>query len=191
MTTQKDLIFEYYESHPDRDIEHPEVVDWATAEYMGRTGKVLRDPDRAIRLLYSESKLIKVRNGVYRYNPDWAESGLDDVFTSSQKDEIMRLGGYRCAVCGITKEEGADLQVDHIRPRSMGGRSNIENGQVLCGPHNYRKKNYGQTETGKRMFINLRNLAVKEKDKDLMDFVDHVLEVYEEHSINSHIEWEA
>ncbi|PJB50739.1 MAG: HNH endonuclease, partial [Candidatus Brennerbacteria bacterium CG_4_9_14_3_um_filter_43_9] len=30
-------------------MKHPEVVDWVVFTYKKRTGKVFRDPDRAIR----------------------------------------------------------------------------------------------------------------------------------------------
>lgn len=49
---QKNLILEYFQNNPDRPIEHPEVVDWATTEYKKRTSKIFRDLDRAIRLLH-------------------------------------------------------------------------------------------------------------------------------------------
>ena len=29
---------------PNRNIPHPEIVDWVTAEYKKRTGQVFRDP---------------------------------------------------------------------------------------------------------------------------------------------------
>ena len=192
MATQKELILEYYVDNPDRAIPHAEVVDWATTEWTNRTGQVFRDPDRAIRTLYSENKLIKVRNGLYRYNPDWESELADDIpFTPAQRAEILEAGGYRCSICGVTAEEGADLQVDHIKPRSRGGTSTVENGQVLCSVHNYRKRAYNQTETGKRMFINLRNLAESENDSELIAFIDHILRVYDKHNINSHIEWKS
>ena len=192
MATQKELILEYYVDNPDRAIPHAEVVDWATTEWNNRTGMVFRDPDRAIRTLYSENKLIKIQNGLYQYNPDWEAELADDIpFTTAQRAEILAAGGYRCSVCGVTAEEGGDLQVDHIKPRSRGGTSTVENGQVLCSVHNYRKSAYSQTETGKRMFINLRNLAEAENDSELIAFIDHVLRVYDKHNINSHIEWKS
>ncbi len=189
MVTQLEIIFEYYEKHPDRPIKHPEVVDWATTEYTRRTGKIFRDPDRAIRELYSKNRLIKIQNGIYQYNPNWNIDTPDELFTPRQREAILKASGYKCSICGITKDEGADLQVDHIKPRSKGGKSIIENGQVLCSIHNYRKKNYGQTETGKNMFINMRRLAVKENDEILVKFIDDILCIYDKHGINSHIEW--
>ena len=61
--TQRDIILQYYTEHPDRDISHPEVVDWATKEYTVKTGRVFRDPDRQIRQLHQQGYLIKVKKG--------------------------------------------------------------------------------------------------------------------------------
>ncbi len=80
-------------------------------------------------------------------------------------------------------------RVDHIKPRHLGGKSVIENGQTLCAPCNLRKKRYRQTETGKRMFIRLLEIATKEQDQKMIDFCREVLQVYEKHRINDHIEW--
>ena len=57
---QKDLIIEFFKKNPNRDIEHPEVVDWVVATYKKRTGNVFRDPDRAIRHLAQGGFLIKI-----------------------------------------------------------------------------------------------------------------------------------
>jgi hypothetical protein len=46
---QSNLIMAYFKKNPNRNIGHPEIVDWVVAEYKKRTGKVFRDPDRAIR----------------------------------------------------------------------------------------------------------------------------------------------
>lgn len=74
-----------------------------------------------------------------------------------------------------------EIHADHIKPRDLGGESIIENGQTLCAQHNFQKKNYNQTQTGKKMFIRLYELAKKEKDKELQKFCNDVLMVYEEH----------
>ena len=188
--SQKDFVFEYYRKNPKRAIPHAEAVDYLVPEYRITTGKILRDPDRMIRLLHSDGKLVKVATGVYMFDPDYVAEPVPEGFTAAQRAEIMERGGYRCARCGATEAEGVSLQVDHIKPRSKGGKSVVENGQILCGPHNYKKKAYGQTETGKQMFIDLQRLAEQEGDTELIAFIDDVLATYERHDINSHIPWE-
>ena len=65
----------------------------------------------------------------------------------------------------------------------------MSNGQTLCSIHNFRKKNYKQTETGKRMFIRLYDLAKSLGDEETMRFCQEVLETFERHHLNDHIEW--
>ena len=64
---QKDLIVEFFKKNPNRDIKHPEVVDWVVSTYTKRTGNVFRDPDRAIRHLAQSGFLIKISKGIYKY----------------------------------------------------------------------------------------------------------------------------
>ncbi len=46
-----------------------------------------------------------------------------------------------------------------------------------------------QTETGKKLFIRLYELAKKENNQSLMKFCAEVLEVFEKNNINGHIVW--
>ncbi len=188
--TQIGILKEFYKNNPLRDIEHPEVVDWATKEYELRTGRKFRDPDRGIRSLAQEGFLIKVSKGVYRYDPDLVENRELEDFTSSQKEVILKRDGYRCVICGKGVKDGVELHIDHIKPKDKGGKAIIENGQTLCAQHNYRKKNYKQTETGKKMFIRLYELAKKQGDDELQNFCAEILEVFEKNNINGHIEWD-
>lgn len=186
---QAKLIMGYFKKHPRRNIEHPEIVDWVVAEYKRRTGKVFRDPDRAIRKLSQEGKLIKIKKGVYKYDPDFVKDRRLKDFTAEQKEKIFKRDGYKCVVCGRGRPDGIEIHADHIKPRDLGGESTIENGQTLCAQHNFQKKNYKQTETGKKMFIRLYELAKKVKDEQLQKFCSDILSVYEEHNINAHIIW--
>ena len=188
--TQLNLLMEYYKKNPNRDIPHPEVVDWATSEWERRTGKVFRDPDRGIRLLHQNGYLIKVKKGVYRYNPDEVRQREIENFSAVQKAEIFERDSYKCVICGRGEKEGVELHVDHIRPRDVGGKATVENGQTLCAPHNFLKKNLKQTEAGKKMFIRLYELAKTENNEELQDFCAQILQTYEDHDINGHIEWE-
>lgn len=69
--SQKEFIFNYYKNHPNKDIRHKEIVPIVTAEWKKKYGTVLADPDRAIRTLFEEGKLIKVKKGVYKYDPSF------------------------------------------------------------------------------------------------------------------------
>ena len=188
--SQLDLIMEYFKKNPRRDIKHPEIVDWVVAEYKKRTGKVFRDPDRGIRSLSQGGLLIKVSKGVYRYDPDLVVKRDFEDFTQAQKEAIMKRDNYRCVVCGRGVADGVEVQVDHIKPKDQGGKAEIDNAETLCAQHNYQKKNYKQTESGKRFFIRLYEAAKKNKDQEMQDFCRQILEVYEKNKVNGHIVWE-
>ncbi|TAH51217.1 MAG: HNH endonuclease [Chloroflexota bacterium] len=187
--TQEDLVKEFFVRNPNRAIKHPEVVDWLTAEYLKRTGKVFRDPDRAIRKLSQQGFLIKDGKGIYRYDPLAALHRELEDFTEEQKEIIKKRDGYRCVQCGKGIAEGLEIHVDHIKAKELGGRATIENGQTLCAPHNFMKKISNQTESGKKMFIRLYELAKTEGNADLLAFTAAILEVFEKYDVNGHIEW--
>ena len=186
---QKDLIIEFFTKNPNRDIRHPEVVDWVVTTYKERTGKVFRDPDRGIRQLFQGGFLIKVANGIYKYDPKKAHKKHINDFTATQKAAILKRDGYKCAQCGIGKREGAELHIDHVIPRDWGGEATLENGQVLCSRCNFLKKNFKQTESGKKMYIKMYKVAKEKGDKQVLGFVTDLLSVFEKHKVNGHIVW--
>ena len=183
--SQIDLVKEFYLKNLLRDISHKEAVQWLISEYKKRTGKVFADPDRNIRLLFQRGFLIKVSKGVYRYDPKYVHSRELKDFTETQKKEILKRDGYKCVICGKSDE----LQVDHIKPKDLGGKAEIKNGQTLCATHNFRKKNYKQTETGKKMFIRLYEAAKSIGDQETIEFCTQILEVFEKNNMNGHIKW--
>lgn len=187
--TIRDLIIEYFINHPEEDMSHGPVVDWVEDKYKQLYNKKPRDIWRSIRNLHEAGFLIKVKKGVYRYDPDAVKQRELKDFTQEQKEAILKRDGYKCVICGRGKKEGVELHVDHIKPKYLGGKSTIENGQTLCAQHNFIKKTLKQTETGKKMFVRLYELAKKENDKELLKFCADILETYEKHNINSHIIW--
>ena len=184
-----DLIKEYFKKHPNQDIPHGPVVDWVEDKYVKLCGRKPRDTWRNIRKLHEEGFLIKVKKGIYRYDPSAVKPKEIDDFTAGQKEAILRRDGYKCVICGRGRKEGVELHVDHIRPKYLGGKSTIENGQTLCAQHNFIKKTLKQTETGKKMFIRLYELAKNEGNEELKKFCTDVLETYERYNINGHIVW--
>lgn len=188
-TKQGNLLLEFFQNNPNRDIHHPEVVDWVTKEYQERTGKVFRDPDRGIRKMHQNGYLIKVRKGVYRYDPRLVNYRELEDFSSSMKKAIFERDEYKCVICGRGVANGVDLHVDHIKPKDLGGKATMENGQTLCSQHNFLKKNFNQTEVGKKMFIRLYEIAKNENDKPLIKFCIEILETFERNKIDNHILW--
>jgi len=138
--TIKDLIMEYFKNHPNHELEHGPIVDWVTKQWLKTHDTPPRDPWRTIRKLHQEGKLIKVKKGVYKYDPDIQHDVELWDFSEKDKKAILERDGYRCVVCGRGREEGVELVVDHIRPKDKGGTNDISNGQTLCMEHNLMKK---------------------------------------------------
>lgn len=133
--------------------------------------------------------MIKVKKGIYRYEPNRIKKRELEDFTPTLREAIFKRDGYRCVMCGRGLKEGVDLHVDHVKSKEFGGKATLENGQTLCGQHNMLKKTFRQTESGKKMFIQLYNLAKKEGNNKLINFCVQILEVYETNDINGHIVW--
>jgi 5-methylcytosine-specific restriction endonuclease McrA len=185
----KDLLIEYFRAHPKANMPHGPVVDWVEVRYKRLYNKKPRDTWRSIRSLHENGFLIKVKKGIYRYDPEAVKERKLEDFTAEQKEFILKRDGYKCVKCGRGKEEGVELHADHIKSRYEGGRAVVENGQTLCSRCNFLKKHLKQTETGKKMFIRLYELAKTEKNEELFKFCKDMLKVYEKHNINSHIVW--
>jgi len=186
----KDLLIEYFKAHPKEDMPHGPVVDWVEARYKRLYKRKPRDTWRSIRNLHEIGFLIKVKKGIYQYDPNAVKERKLEDFTPEQKEFILKRDGYKCVRCGRGREDGIELHVDHIKSKYEGGKAVVENGQILCAQHNFIKKHLKQTETGKKMFIRLYELAKSEKNEELVDFCSDVLKDYEKHNINCHIIWE-
>src|SRR3989344_444624 len=187
--SQKDLLVEFYTNNPKRDIPHPEVVDWVTKEFKKRTGKVFRDPDRGIRKLYQDDFLIQIAKGIYHYDLDHIQNRNLENFDAKMKQEIFERDGYKCVICGRGPKEGMEIQADHVKPKDKGGKATLENGQTLCSQHNFLKKNLGQTTLGKRYFLILQKSAIKANDKNLIEFCEEVLKLFDKYRIDTHIKY--
>lgn len=187
--SQQGLIMEYFKNNSNIDIPHYKSTPWINDEYKKRTGYVCADPDRGIRRLHQEGYLIKARTGVYRYDPSMVKKRELEDFNPALKRAIFKRDNYRCVFDGKGLKEGVTIHADHIKPKELGGRAILENGQTICGMHNNLKKIFKQTETGKKAFIRLYELAKIESNEELIKFCTEVLEVFEKNDINGHIVW--
>lgn len=188
--TQEEILREFFLKYPKQDIEHSVSVAWCMKEYKKRTGKVFADPDRGIRHLHQSGFLIKVRKGVYRYDPDFVKVRELEDFSPPVKEQIFQRDKYKCVVCGKGTAEGMEIHADHVLPKDKGGRATFENGQTLCSKHNFLKKNFSQTEFAKKVFVRLHNVSKSMSNKEMTDFSSEVLKLFEKYHVDDQVKWE-
>lgn len=73
---------------------------------------------------YEDMSLAEIR----RVNPNLEKEIRDSVFKKSRNSE----GEYECACCKMTSRNRIPFQVDHIVPLNKGGKTVVENLQILC-----------------------------------------------------------
>ena len=64
---------------------------------------------------------------------------------SMRYDVLAKTKGI-CAACGVKASSGYPMQIDHIIPKSLGGKSVLENLQPLCFRCNAAKRNRDATD---------------------------------------------
>lgn len=72
----------------------------------------------------------------------------DNQVSDSLRYRVLKEAKGRCALCGATKDERM-LDVDHIIPRSKGGKTEYSNLQVLCSKCNRSKQDKDSTDFSK------------------------------------------
>ena len=65
--------------------------------------------------------------------------------SGSVRYEVLKRASFRCELCGISAEEKS-LEVDHIHPKSLGGKDDLSNYQALCYSCNAAKRNTDSTD---------------------------------------------
>ena len=69
----------------------------------------------------------------------------EDPISDSLRFQVLKAAEARCQLCGISAKK-RPLDVDHIIPRSRGGKTEHANLQALCSKCNRSKKNQDQTD---------------------------------------------
>jgi 5-methylcytosine-specific restriction endonuclease McrA len=111
--------------------EKVEVLKYSTRTVTTGEGAILRIP--------AVMKLIKVIRTLYRSRVPFS------------KRNVFVRDGFKCAYCG---NETSRLTIDHLVPRSRGGRTNFENCVAACKSCNNRKGS--RTPREARMFSKAR-----------------------------------
>jgi 5-methylcytosine-specific restriction endonuclease McrA len=108
-----------------------EVVKNSQRTIRNASGKVLKVP--------AVMRLIKLIRTIYRTSV---------TFT---KRNILIRDRFKCAYCGARREK---LSIDHIIPKSRGGKMTFENCVAACKPCNLKKG--GRTPNEARMYLKIR-----------------------------------
>ncbi len=88
----------------------------------------------------------------------WDYRLLDEYpIPDSLRYRVLKEAKGRCSLCGATKDERV-LDVDHIIPRSKGGKTEYSNLQVLCSKCNRSKRNEDSTD--------FKSIIQREPDND-------------------------
>ncbi|WGV24237.1 DEAD/DEAH box helicase family protein [Halotia branconii] len=116
----------------------------------------------------------------------------DRELTEVEKEEVKARDRCTCLCCGVNTK--GKLQIDHIKPFSMGGKTSIENSQTLCVTCNRCK---GQNEIDFRCnttkLINPKNLDlsfISEGEKAIKT-ITRVVNFFYHCKAVSKIDWEV
>lgn len=87
---------------------------------------------------------IPFQDGKYIYFGPRQDATKDDGYIGEKlRMQVLHHYGHRCQSCGQSPaDDGIKLQIDHRRPHSLGGATEIENLWPLCEPCNRAKKNH-------------------------------------------------
>ena len=98
-----------------------------------RVGELMRDDD------------VTRRSGIYEYLLSGNEKHLNiRTFTENEKRLVYERQGGVCPHCVAEKRERtryelSEMEADHVTPWCEGGKTSVENCQMLCREHNRRK----------------------------------------------------
>lgn len=75
-----------------------------------------------------------------RINYEQGRAYQRSIMTESLRYSVLQRDHFRCVICGASVEEGAKLEVDHIKPISKGGKTELSNLRTLCKSCNRGKR---------------------------------------------------
>ncbi len=78
--------------------------------------------------------------------------------SGSVRYEVLSRAKFKCELCGISADE-KNIEVDHIFPKSLGGKDDLSNYQALCYSCNAAKRNTDDTDF--RVFKSLYETRVE------------------------------
>ena len=138
------------------DYTYLNMVSWQKAFKIMVKGKatVVKYSDKVIKVaenltmkIPAVMKLMKIVRVIYKNRVPFS------------KRNIMVRDGFKCAYCGV---EGVRFTIDHVIPKSKGGKSTFENCVTSCKPCNLRKGSKSCSEARMYPKANLKSPTISE-----------------------------
>lgn len=131
----------------DKSFRPLRALSWRRAILLDLAGRVevLETYDRMIR-----TPSLQVPMPAVVRAPNWVERAPQTVTLTRRN--VLQRDGNTCVYCGVTGH-ARDLTIDHVLPRSRGGRTTWENLVAACGPCNRRKGDRTPAEAGMPMSL--------------------------------------
>ncbi|MEE8432710.1 MAG: HNH endonuclease [Candidatus Desulfatibia sp.] len=130
------------------DYTYLNVVDWKRAmclmikgkvQVLKHSARIIRTAEGIIIKVPAVMKLIKLIRALYVNRVPFS------------KKNILVRDGFKCAYCGAERQR---LTIDHIIPKSKGGKANFENCVSSCKPCNNKKGD--RTPREAQMFLKVK-----------------------------------
>lgn len=130
------------------------IVEWADPGGTGAFGWVGRRP-----LVLAGVCAVVLVAGVWLRR--WRTPELDPKrhATPADRRTVEKRDGKHCNYCGAGGDDlGVRLEMDHVIPHARGGRSVVDNFQLLCGPCNGLKSSHSD-EDARKLFAKQHGYA--------------------------------
>ena len=205
--TRLDLLLEYFEMNPSREIPVAECVDWATIEWKKRIGGNLRYASGGLRRLYQKREIVRTKRGVYRYGAGTEKRRIQtnvkcDQFSvksestgklSTPRADNRKAGEMnfhqqhesKCEVCGLGATESVAVYSEFFKlnPES----ENSEFSLTLCAIHRCTTGNvYDLIGMAFEHILEMNAVANLVDDNQFQSFTDELLSVGDKHEVNHH-----
>ena len=138
------------------DYTYLNMVSWKKAFKIMAKGKatvvkysneVIKVAENLTMRIPAVMKLIKIVRVIYKNRVPFS------------KRNVMVRDGFKCAYCGV---KGVRFTIDHVKPKSKGGKSNFENCVTSCKPCNLKKGSKSCIEAKMFPRTNLRQPTISE-----------------------------
>ncbi|WP_330261754.1 HNH endonuclease signature motif containing protein [Streptomyces sp. NBC_00539] len=129
----------------ERRLNPPTMAEWVahSQRVFGKANVQTQRRLREVRDHFIVTSYRRQGDGEWVYKLDgWSSTPVTDKgarISPKLQAEVYTVKGRFCAMCGAGPEDGK-LQIDHIIPRSWGGKNELANLEPLCQLHNNGKK---------------------------------------------------